>query len=104
MRNRYDVSGLPETRFEPRSRGRVLRNALGIYRKREMDSVEAEHLAKATDWAIRHYDADHRLLQMTFACCIGNGWARSIRGLVIIGRSTLARADLPLPWRRRYHA
>lgn len=60
MRNRYDVSGLPEAQFEPGSRGRVLRNSLGIYRKREMDSVEAELLAKATDWAIRHYDADHR--------------------------------------------
>ena len=60
MRNRYDVSGLPEAQFEPGSRGRVLRNSLCIYRKREMDSVEAEQLAKATDWAIRHYDSDHR--------------------------------------------
>lgn len=60
MPNRYDVSGLLEAQFEPKSRGRVLRNLLGIYRKREMDSIEADHLAKATDWAIRFYDVDHR--------------------------------------------
>lgn len=33
---RYNVSGLPEAQFEPGSRGRVLRNALGIVRVRDM--------------------------------------------------------------------
>jgi cell filamentation protein len=38
--NRYDVSGLVEAQFEPGSRRRVLKNLLGIRRKREMDRLE----------------------------------------------------------------
>ncbi|MDP1652007.1 MAG: Fic family protein [Rhodocyclaceae bacterium] len=60
MPNRYDISNLSEAQFEPGSRGRVLRNLLGIRRMREMDAIEAEKLAEATDWAIRHYSADHQ--------------------------------------------
>ena len=87
MPNRYDISGLPEAQFEPGSRGRVLRNSRCIYRKRQMDSVEAEQLAKATDWAIRHYDADHRF-SADDVCFIGNGWEPSIHGRAHTGRST----------------
>jgi len=32
---RYDTSSLPEARFEPGSRGRVLKNRLGIEKKKE---------------------------------------------------------------------
>lgn len=60
MPTRYDTSNLTEAQFEPGSRGRVLKNLLGIQRKREMDAMEAVKLAEATDWAIRHYSADHR--------------------------------------------
>jgi cell filamentation protein len=60
MQNRYDTSSLAEAQFEPGSRGRVLKNLLGIRRKREMDALEAVKLVKATDWAIHHYSADHR--------------------------------------------
>lgn len=60
MTNRYDIRGLTEAQTELGSRGRVLRNLLGIRNKREMDALEAEKLAEATDWAIRHYSADHR--------------------------------------------
>lgn len=77
MPNRYDVSGLPEAQFEPGSRGRVLRNLLCIYRKREMDSVEAEQLAKATDWAIRHYDADHRF-SADDVCLLHRQWLGTV--------------------------
>jgi cell filamentation protein len=59
MPDRYDISGLPEGQFEPGSRGRVLKNLAGIRLKREMDALEAVKLAEATDWAIRHYSADH---------------------------------------------
>ena len=38
----YDASGLIEAQFEQGSRGRVLRNLLGIKSKREMDQVEAQ--------------------------------------------------------------
>jgi len=41
---RYDVSGLVEAQFEPGSRGRVLRNRLGIKSSRKMDDVEASAL------------------------------------------------------------
>lgn len=60
MVSRYDTTGLVETQFEPGSRGRVLKNLLGIYRKREMDALEAVKLSEATDYAIRHISADHR--------------------------------------------
>lgn len=58
--NRYDVGKLNEARFEPGSRGRVMKNLLGIRHVREMNMVEAEMLAEATDWAIRHYSAEQR--------------------------------------------
>lgn len=60
--NRYNVSKLNEVQFEPGSRGRVLKNLLGICRVREMNMVEAEKLTEATDWAIRHYSADQQFV------------------------------------------
>lgn len=60
MTTRYDTDHLTETQFEPGSRGRVLKNLLGIRSKREMDAFEATKLADATDWAIRHVTADQR--------------------------------------------
>ena len=38
--SRYDTSALPEAQFEPGTRGRVLKNLLGIKRKRDMDEAE----------------------------------------------------------------
>lgn len=60
MATRYDTSELTEAQFEPGSGGRVLKNLRGIRRKREMDALEAVKLSEATDWAIRHYSAEHR--------------------------------------------
>lgn len=60
MPTRYDIEHLAEAQFEPGSHGRVLKNRLGIYRKREMDALEAVKLAEATDHAIRHISANHR--------------------------------------------
>lgn len=60
MTTRYDIDHLVEAQFEPGSRGRVLKNRLGIHGKRQMDALEAVHLAVATDWAIRHVAADRR--------------------------------------------
>ncbi len=60
MPTRYDIDHLAETQFESGSRGRVLKNLLGIRRKREMDALEAVKLAEATDHAIRHTSAKHR--------------------------------------------
>ena len=60
MVTRYATDHLVEAQFEPGSRGRVLKNLLGIRGKRQMDAREALRLAAATDWAIRHVAADQR--------------------------------------------
>jgi len=57
---RYDTSGLTEAQFEPGSRGRVLKNKLGIKRKREMDEAESVALKVALDTLLGMYDEKHR--------------------------------------------
>jgi cell filamentation protein len=57
---RYDVSDLIESQYQSGSRGRVLRNLLGIKSKREMDLAEAEALKRATDALVESYDVGHR--------------------------------------------
>ncbi|MDO8784640.1 MAG: hypothetical protein Q7J12_00330, partial [Syntrophales bacterium] len=57
---RYDTSGLIETQFEPGSRGRVLKNLLGIKSRREMDQLEAESHGRALKELLSIYDATHR--------------------------------------------
>jgi cell filamentation protein len=47
QRDRYDVSGLEEAQHEPGSRGRVLKNLLGINSKREMDRIEGREQVRA---------------------------------------------------------
>jgi fido (protein-threonine AMPylation protein) len=56
---RYDATHLPEAQFEPGSRGKVLRNLLGIKRKREMDEVEAREQFRALRELIGIYDESH---------------------------------------------
>jgi cell filamentation protein len=56
----YDASGLIEAQFEPGSRGRVLRNLLGIRSKREMDQVEAQEQLHTLEELVRIYDQTHR--------------------------------------------
>lgn len=58
--SRYSAEGLTEAQFEPGSRSRVLRNLLGIRRRREMDRLEARELLRATEELVGHYDRDHR--------------------------------------------
>lgn len=60
MATRYDVDHLTEAQFQSGSRGRVLKNILGIRGKRAMDAIEAAKLSDATDWAIHHVSADQR--------------------------------------------
>ena len=57
--DRYDTSALVENQYEPGSYGRVLKNLLGIKKKREMDETESEELKQATRWAMQNYDRDH---------------------------------------------
>jgi cell filamentation protein len=59
----YDASGLIEAQFEAGSRGRVLRNLLGIKSKREMDHVEAQEQLRTLEELVRIYDQTHRFTQ-----------------------------------------
>lgn len=57
---RYATSRLVEAQFEPGSRGRVLRNLLGIKRKREMDQAEAREQLRALNELVALYNERHR--------------------------------------------
>ena len=57
--DRYEAVG-PEVEFEPGSRGRVLRNRLGIRLVRDMQQAESDALSAVQEWAAATYDADHR--------------------------------------------
>jgi cell filamentation protein len=56
---RYAAAGM-ESQFQPGSRGRVLRNLLGITRVREMEEVETQLLAVAHSAALEKYGSGHR--------------------------------------------
>lgn len=58
--DRYDASDLIQVQSEPGSRGRVLKNLLGIKRKREMDRVEFREYLRTFNELIGIYDKDHR--------------------------------------------
>ncbi len=57
---RYNISALDEAQFEPGSRGRVLKNLLGIKRKRAMDQVEAREQLRALNELVEIYGPKHR--------------------------------------------
>jgi cell filamentation protein len=58
--SRYDTSGLVEDMYEPGSRRRVLKNKLGITRKRVMDEVEAREQLRALHEFLGMYDREYR--------------------------------------------
>lgn len=58
--SRYDTSALIEAQFEPGSRGRVLKNKLGIKSKREVDKIEALEHIRALEELSNIYDRDHQ--------------------------------------------
>ena len=59
MSGRYVATG-PETEFEPGSRGRVLRNLLGINRVRDMNEAESQALLLAHEAALDSFGPKHR--------------------------------------------
>jgi fido (protein-threonine AMPylation protein) len=59
-KSRYDASNMIDAQIEPGSGGRVLKNLLGIKRKREMDQIEGREQRRALDELIRIYEKDHR--------------------------------------------
>lgn len=56
---KYHATGA-EAQAEPGSRGRVLRNRLGITRVRDMNEAESQALLIAQDAALDRYGPDHR--------------------------------------------
>lgn len=60
-RGKYDTAGLIEAQHEPGSRGRVLKNLLGIKKKREMDIAEAREQLRAIAELVVFYDRNHRV-------------------------------------------
>ena len=56
---RYAAVG-PEAEFEPGSRGRVLRNLLGIRSAREMARAESRALLDAQERLVETHSLDHR--------------------------------------------
>jgi cell filamentation protein len=75
--DRYDVSGLVEAQFEPGSRRRVLKNLLGIRRKREMDRLEGIEQLRALRELIKIYGKNHRFTAADI-CRIHKIWLGSI--------------------------
>ena len=61
MSRKYKATG-PEAEFEPGSRGRVLRNLLGITRVRDMNEAESQALELAQEAALNLYGSDHRFI------------------------------------------
>ena len=59
-KDRYDTSGIEENQSQPGSRGRVLKNLLGITNKREMDQIEGREQVRALEDLSALYDTDHR--------------------------------------------
>lgn len=58
-RTRYDTTGLEEAQFEPGSRGRVLKNLLGIMSKRELGLIEGRELLRTLDALSKHHNVTH---------------------------------------------
>ena len=75
--DRYDVSGLVEAQFEPGSRRRVLKNLLGIRRKREMDRLEGLEQLRALRELIKIYGKSHQFSAADI-CRIHRIWLKDI--------------------------
>jgi len=93
--SRYDTSGLIEGQFEPGSGNRVLKNLLGIKRKREIGQVETRELLRAQDELVDIYGEDHRFrsadIRRIHGLWLGNvyEWAGSYR------RVNLSKENFP---------
>lgn len=74
---RYDTSGLIEAQHQPGSRGRVLKNKLGIISTREMDRIEGEAKESALIKLAGLYSAKHRFTAKDI-CRIHEVWLGGI--------------------------
>jgi cell filamentation protein len=98
--DKYLAEGV-QAEFEPGSRGRVLRNRLGITRIRDMNEAESQALLIAQDAALDRYGIDHRFtaadVQALHRLWLGPiyEWAGEYRS-VNIGKGGFQFAHAPL--------
>lgn len=76
MPSRYDARGT-ESEFEPGSRGRVLRNRLGIRKATEMQFAESAALDAVQEWALARFDIGHRF-KADDVCALHRRWLGGI--------------------------
>ncbi len=74
---RYRTAHLIEDQFEPGSRGRVLKNKLGITSAREMAKREKEAQLRALEKLVDFYQSDHRFTAIDM-CHIHKTWLSDI--------------------------
>lgn len=74
---RYRTGHLIEDQFEPGSLGRMLKNKLGIIRKREMDKLEKEAQLRALEKLVDFYQSDHQFTAGDI-CYIHKTWLSDI--------------------------
>lgn len=101
MNSRYDAG--VETEFEPGSRGRVLRNLLGIQRVGDMDLAESRALDAVQVWAAGNFDSRHRFtaedIQELHRRWLGGiyAWAGEYRSVNISRRGFMFAAASQVP-------
>jgi cell filamentation protein len=100
MATRYEPAGI-EAEFEPGSRGRVLRNLLGIVRVRDMNLAESQALEIAQEAALDRFGPEHRFVAADI-CALHRlwlgpiyAWAGEYRN-VNIGKAGFQFAHAPL--------
>lgn len=74
---RYDTQGMTEGEFEPGSRGRILKNLLGIRAKREIEAEESEAYDTLLYKTIELYGKGHKFTAKDI-CQIHNMWLSNI--------------------------
>ena len=93
--DRYDASGLVEAQVQPGSRGRVLRNLLGVTRRREMDRLEAQAQYRAMERMLGEYGPGHRFTAAD-VCHVHRTWLEEIYEWAGEYRQVnLSKGDLP---------
>lgn len=85
QRDRYNTEGMVEAGYEPGSGKRVLKNLVSVKRKREMDILEFDALAKTLEDSLHIYDMSHKFTSVDICnlhkLWLGNlyTWAGSYR-------------------------
>jgi cell filamentation protein len=75
---RYAASAGPEGEYQPGSGRRVLRNLLGITRKRRMDVVEYHNLAQVQAHYLRRVVTNDTRFTVEFLCQMHRDWLGSV--------------------------